>query len=113
VEVCEEMASRGIEVAHYDLRFAKPLDEQLLHEVFSKFKKVITVEDGCVQGGVGSAVLEFMADHHYHADVRRLGIPDRIIEHGEQIDLHHECGFDPEGIMKVAIEMLEPVSKTV
>lgn len=113
VEVCEEMASRGIEVAHYDLRFAKPLDEQLLHDVFSKYKKVITVEDGCVQGGVGSAVLEFMADHHYHADVRRLGIPDRIIEHGEQIDLHHECGFDPEGIMKVVVEMLEPVSKTV
>lgn len=113
VEVCEEMASSGIEIAHYDLRFVKPLDERLLHEVFSKYKKVITVEDGCVQGGAGSAVLEFMVDHHYHADVRRLGIPDRIIEHGEQIDLHHECGFDPEGIMKVVIEMLEPVSKTV
>ncbi|HCR54405.1 MAG TPA: 1-deoxy-D-xylulose-5-phosphate synthase, partial [Cytophagales bacterium] len=111
VEVCEELSSRGIEIAHYDLRFAKPLDEALLHEVFSTYKKIITIEDGCVQGGVGSAVLEFMADNRYHAEVIRLGIPDRIVEHGEQIELHRECGFDPEGIKKVVMQMLEPVTR--
>jgi 1-deoxy-D-xylulose-5-phosphate synthase len=107
VEVCEKLEKQGIEVAHYDLRFAKPLDEKLLHEVFSKFKKIVTVEDGCVQGGIGSAVLEFMADHHYDCDVKRLGIPDKIIEHGEQLELHHECGFDPEGIEKTVLLMLK------
>jgi 1-deoxy-D-xylulose-5-phosphate synthase len=112
VEVCEELAAKGIDVAHYDLRFVKPIDENMLHEVFAKYKKIITIEDGCIQGGMGSAILEFMSDHHYHADIRRLGIPDKIVEHGEQIDLHHECGFDPEGIKNTVIEMLEPISKT-
>ena len=107
IEVCERLAAQHIEVAHYDMRFVKPLDEAMLHEIFSTYKKVITVEDGCVQGGFGSAVLEFMADHHYHADVKRLGIPDRIVEHGEQYELHHECGFDPDGIEKAVIGMLE------
>jgi 1-deoxy-D-xylulose-5-phosphate synthase len=107
VEVCEKLGKQGIKIAHYDLRFAKPLDEKLLHEVFGKFKKIVTVEDGCVQGGIGSAVLEFMADHHYECDVKRLGIPDRIVEHGEQLELHHECGFDPEGIEKAVLLMLE------
>jgi 1-deoxy-D-xylulose-5-phosphate synthase len=107
IEVCERLAAQHIEVAHYDMRFVKPLDEALLHEIFSAYKKVLTVEDGCVQGGFGSAVLEFMADHHYHADVKRLGIPDRIVEHGEQYELHHECGLDPDGIEKAVIGMLE------
>jgi 1-deoxy-D-xylulose-5-phosphate synthase len=100
IEACELLNKQGIHPAHYDLRFAKPLDEELLHEVFTSFKKVITVEDGCIQGGVGSAVLEFMADNNYYAEVKRLGIPDEIIEHGEQIDLHRDCGFDPQGIVK-------------
>ncbi|HEY5746363.1 MAG TPA: 1-deoxy-D-xylulose-5-phosphate synthase [Chryseolinea sp.] len=107
VEVCERLAAQNIEVAHYDMRFVKPLDEAMLHEIFSTYKKVLTVEDGCVQGGFGSAVLEFMADHQYHADVKRLGIPDRIVEHGEQYELHHESGFDPDGIEKAVIGMLE------
>ncbi|MGE0590309.1 MAG: 1-deoxy-D-xylulose-5-phosphate synthase [Cyclobacteriaceae bacterium] len=111
VEVCEKLSSRGVEVAHYDLRFVKPIDEELLHEVFRNYTKVITVEDGCVQGGFGSAVLEFMADNQYQAQVRRLGIPDQIIEHGEQIELHNECSFGPEGIEKAVIELLEPVGK--
>ena len=111
VEVCKELSRQGIEVAHYDMRFVKPLDEGLLHGVFSRFSKIITVEDGCVQGGMGSAILEFMADHHYSANVLRLGIPDKVVEHGEQIDLHAECGFDPEGIMKAVVQMLEPVPK--
>ena len=111
VEVCKELSRQGIEIAHYDMRFVKPLDEGLLHGVFSRFSKIITVEDGCVQGGMGSAILEFMADHHYSANVLRLGIPDKVVEHGEQIDLHAECGFDPEGIMKAVVQMLEPVPK--
>ena len=111
VEVCKELSRQGIEVAHYDMRFVKPLDEGLLHGVFSRFSKIITVEDGCVQGGMGSAILDFMADHHYSANVLRLGIPDKVVEHGEQIDLHAECGFDPEGIMKAVVQMLEPVPK--
>jgi 1-deoxy-D-xylulose-5-phosphate synthase len=106
-EVCEKLEKKNIRVAHYDMRFVKPIDEKLLHEVFSKYKKVITVEDGCVQGGFGSAVLEFMSDHNYQAEVKRLGIPDAIIEHGEQIELQQECGFDPEHIEKTVIAMLE------
>jgi 1-deoxy-D-xylulose-5-phosphate synthase len=112
VTACEMLAVRGIDPAHYDMRFVKPLDEEMLHEIFSRYRRVLTIEDGCIPGGFGSAILEFMADHNYHAEVRRLGIPDRIVEHGEQIELHRECGFDPEGIVRTVVEMLEPVSKT-
>jgi 1-deoxy-D-xylulose-5-phosphate synthase len=84
--------------AHYDMRFVKPLDEALLHTIFAKFDKIITVEDGCLPGGFGSAVLEFMADHQYSAKVIRLGIPDRVIEHGEQPELYKECQYDAESI---------------
>jgi 1-deoxy-D-xylulose-5-phosphate synthase len=93
------------------MRFVKPLDVKMLHEIFSEYRKVITVEDGCIQGGMGSAILEFMADHNYHSEVRRLGIPDQIVEHGEQLELHKECGFDPDGIEKAVVEMLEYISK--
>jgi 1-deoxy-D-xylulose-5-phosphate synthase len=92
------LAAEDLSPAHYDLRFVKPLDEELLHEVFNKYHKIVTVEDGCVMGGFGSAILEFMADHGYSAKVVRLGIPDAVIEHGEQIELHDECGFGPKGI---------------
>lgn len=112
VEVCERLANQNIEVGHYDMRFVKPLDVKMLHEIFSEYRKVITVEDGCIQGGMGSAILEFMADHNYHSEVRRLGIPDKFVEHGEQLELHKECGFDPDGIEKAVVEMLEYVSKT-
>ncbi len=88
----------GIYPAHYDLRFAKPLDENLLHEVFKKFQKVITVEDGCLPGGVGSAVIEFMSDHQYKGTVVRLGIPDTVVEHGEQADLQRICRYDESAI---------------
>ena len=111
VEVCERLARQNISIGHFDMRFAKPLDEKLLHEIFSQYKKIITVEDGCLQGGFGSAVLEFMADNNLYADVRRLGIPDRIVEHGEQHELHHECGFDAEGIERTVVEMLELVPR--
>ncbi len=105
VKACEMLEKEGLNPAHYDLRFVKPLDEVMLHEVFQKFDRVITVEDGCLQGGMGSAVLEFMIDNGYTAKVKRLGIPDRIVEHGEQIELQRECGFDPEGIANAVREL--------
>lgn len=100
VEACKELNSDGINPAHFDLRFVKPLDTELLHEVFTRFKNIITVEDGCLQGGMGSAVLEFMADHNYKANVIRLGIPDEIIEHGEQPELWALCGYDTNSIIQ-------------
>jgi 1-deoxy-D-xylulose-5-phosphate synthase len=111
VEVCERLSKQNIEIAHYDMRFVKPLDEELLHQIFSQYKKVLTIEDGSIQGGFGSAIIEFMADHNYNSEVRRLGIPDRIVEHGEQYELHKECGFDPDGIERAVVAMLESVSK--
>ncbi|MBN8652335.1 MAG: 1-deoxy-D-xylulose-5-phosphate synthase [Cytophagales bacterium] len=112
VEASEILAKRGIRPAHFDLRFAKPLDAELLHDVFTRFSKLITIEDGCVQGGVGSAVLEFMADNQYAAQVKRLGIPDAIVEHGEQLELHKECGMDAEGIVTTVLNLLEvPVNQ--
>jgi 1-deoxy-D-xylulose-5-phosphate synthase len=98
-EAIKTLTKSGITPAHYDLRFVKPLDEMLLHEVFSKFDKVITVEDGCLMGGFGSAVLEFMADRGYKAEVVRLGIPDEYIHHGTQEELWATCGFDVAAIV--------------
>lgn len=98
VEAKKLLAEEEVFPALYDMRFVKPLDEELLHKIFKKFNKVVTVEDGCLMGGFGSAILEFMADHQYNARVVRLGIPDRLVEHGEQPELHKECGFNPEGI---------------
>ena len=96
------LRTEGITPAHYDLRFVKPLDEEMLHEVFANYNKIITVEDGTVVGGVGSAILEFMAEHDYKATVKILGIPDRIVEHGSQKELHRECHYDTEAIMEAA-----------
>ncbi|MDN4164493.1 1-deoxy-D-xylulose-5-phosphate synthase [Cytophagales bacterium LB-30] len=109
VQVCEELAKEGLTPGHYDMRFVKPIDEEMLHHVFKKYKKVVTVEDGCIPGGFGTAVLEFMADHGYQAQVKRLGIPDRIVEHGEQLELHNECGFGPEGIKQTVLALFESV----
>ncbi|WP_421891221.1 1-deoxy-D-xylulose-5-phosphate synthase [Marinoscillum sp.] len=107
LKACDELEKQGIRVSHYDMRYVKPLDEALLHQVFAKNKKVITVEDGCLPGGFGTAVLEFMADHNYHAKVIRLGIPDRIVEHGEQDELYQECGYDAESILNATYKLLE------
>jgi 1-deoxy-D-xylulose-5-phosphate synthase len=109
VTACDMLKKDSFNPAHYDMRFVKPLDEALLHEVFGKFKKVVTVEDSCLMGGFGSSVLEWMVDNGYSAQVRRLGIPDRVVEHGEQIELHRECGFDPEGIATAVKQMAESV----
>ena len=95
----KELQGAGVSIAHYDMRFVKPLDTILLHEVFAKFKKVITIEDGCLMGGFGSAVLEFMVDQKYQAEVIRLGIPDEYIHHGTQEELWADCGFDTKSIV--------------
>ena len=89
---------QGLSIAHYDLRFLKPLDEEMLHEIGQHFQRIVTVEDGVISGGMGSAVLEFMADNGYKPDVRRIGVPDQFIEHGTVAELYHLCGMDEEGI---------------
>jgi 1-deoxy-D-xylulose-5-phosphate synthase len=107
-----ELKGDGINPAHYDMRFVKPIDEELLHEVFSKFDKIITVEDGTIVGGFGSTVLEFMSTHNYKADVKILGIPDRIVEHGNPKELHHECNYDAQAIADAVREMMrQPVTE--
>ena len=95
-----EKENPELSIAHYDLRFLKPLDEELLHEVGMRFKRIITIEDGIKAGGMGSAVLEFMADHGYSPKIQRIGIPDRFIEHGTVAQLHALCGLDEESIKK-------------
>ena len=102
----ENFDNENLSVAHYDMRFVKPLDEKLLHSVFKKFDKVITVEDGTIAGGFGSAVLEFMAQNNYSAKVKRLGVPDKFIEQGTQQELYKECGYDQDSIYETAVEML-------
>lgn len=105
-EAMKDLRSLEIFPAHFDMRFVKPLDEELLHEVFTRFSRIITVEDGVIQGGFGSAILEFMSDHGYDAEVKRLGIPDKFIEHGSPRELYHECRFDDESIFETVKEMI-------
>ena len=106
LNAANELQTEGIEAGVYDLRFVKPLDEELLHDVFARYSKIITVEDGCLMGGFGSAVLEFAADHGYQAVIKRLGIPDRIVEHGEQSQLHYECGYDAATICNTTLKLI-------
>ncbi len=95
-----------ISVALYDMRFLKPIDETLLHDIFRRFEQVITLEDGTINGGLGSAVAEFIATHHYPAQLVRLGIPDKFIEHGTQHQLYAECGFDEKGIIRCVTALI-------
>jgi 1-deoxy-D-xylulose-5-phosphate synthase len=104
-----DVKAEGINPAHYDMRFAKPIDEAMLHEVFTNYNKVITVEDGTVVGGFGSAVLEFMNEHGYKADVKIMGIPDKLVEHGTPKQLYDEIGIDANGIA-VAIKDVIKIS---
>jgi len=105
-QVCENLAERGISCAHADLRFLKPLDVSLLHRLLSKHSRVISIEDGSIQGGMGSALLEFIHEHDYQVKVRRLGIPDSFIEQGDLETLHAVCGFDEAGILNAALGMM-------
>ena len=112
-EAVDELSKIGVSVAHYDMRFVKPLDEIMLHEVFTKFKYIVSVEDGCVMGGFGSAVIEFMADQKYQVDLTRLGIPDKYIHHGTQKELWSDCGFDAKGIVNTVIKTLSISEHTI
>ena len=94
-----QYADLGLSIAHYDLRFLKPLDEELLHEAGRKFQRILTIEDGIIKGGMGSAVLEFMADNEYKPTVKRIGIPNIFVEHGAVAELYQLCGMDEEGIL--------------
>jgi 1-deoxy-D-xylulose-5-phosphate synthase len=105
-DAADMLASEGILVSHYDLRFVKPIDTDLLHEVFAHHSRIVTVEDGTILGGVGSALLEFMNEHGYNARIKMLGMPDSIIEHGEQNELYAECGFDAPSISKAVKALL-------
>ncbi len=106
-----ELRAEGLQPAHYDMRFAKPLDDELLHEALSTYNKIITVEDGTIKGGIGSAILEFMQEHGYKNDVVMLGIPDAIIEHGTLKELHKECGYDAEAIAAAVRTMMGTTKK--
>jgi 1-deoxy-D-xylulose-5-phosphate synthase len=105
------LEKKKVSVAHYDMRYVKPLDDVLLHEVFGRFKSVFTLEDGTIQGGFGSAVIEWMADQGYRSTrVTRLGIPDRWIEHGTQAELYAECGYDVDSIVSLVEEEVERIN---
>jgi 1-deoxy-D-xylulose-5-phosphate synthase len=102
-----DLRAEGIQPAHYDMRFAKPLDEELLHEALQNYERIVTVEDGTVVGGFGSAIAEFMTVHGYKNDLKILGIPDRIVEHGTLKELHRECGYDAQAIKEAVIELMK------
>ena len=91
-------AKSGKSIAHYDLRFLKPLDEGMLDEIGKKFKRIVTIEDGVLKGGMGSAILEFMSDHGYTPSIRRIGLPDQFVQHGTPQELYKICGMDEESI---------------
>ncbi|MEI6886002.1 MAG: 1-deoxy-D-xylulose-5-phosphate synthase [Bacteroidota bacterium] len=110
IEACLRMKESGLQPAHYHFPFVKPLDEDMLNEIFKQFKRIVTVEDGTVVGGFGSSILEFMSDHAYEAKLKRLGVPDKFIEQGKNEELHHECGYDAEGIAKAVITMMSALS---
>jgi 1-deoxy-D-xylulose-5-phosphate synthase len=104
----DQLEKDSVNVAHYDMRFLKPIDKDLLHEIGQKFKYVITVEDGTIVGGLGSAVMEFMNENSYYPRIKRLGIPDRFIEHGSQEELQKECGYDMQGIVDAVWALIKP-----
>jgi 1-deoxy-D-xylulose-5-phosphate synthase len=105
--ICEEIAAENISAAHYDMRFVKPLDTNMLHQIFKHFKQIITIEDGAIIGGFGTAILEFMSDNGYQAHVKRMGVPDWFVEHGSQTELFREIGLDMESIRQTIREMMK------
>ena len=105
----KKLKDDGISAAHYNMRFVKPIDEGLLHKIFKKFDRILTIEDGCLQGGFGSAILEFMAKNNYSAKVKMLGIPDKFVSHGTQKELYAECFYDEDAIIKSTYKLLDKV----
>ena len=112
-DAIRDVKADGLDPAHYDMRFVKPLDEEMLHEVFAGYSKIITVEDGTVKGGFGSAILEFMAEHNYSAEVKILGIPDSIVEHGSPKQLYDEIGIDGNHIADAIRALIEVGQKVI
>ena len=108
MKAIDQIEQEGISVAHYDMIYLKPLDEALLHEVGRKFKRIITIENGVIAGGLGSAVLEFMADHGYAPQVKRIGVPDQFIEHGSIPELYKLCGMDADSIAEIIRQLHAP-----
>jgi 1-deoxy-D-xylulose-5-phosphate synthase len=106
ITASNDLAQKNISACHYDMRYCKPIDEEILHSVAKHFDKIITIEDGTVMGGFGSAVLEFFNNHSYNKTVTMLGIPDRLVEHGKPAELHRECGYDVQGIFETACELM-------
>lgn len=107
-EALSRLEEENIEVEHWDMRFVKPLDSNCLHGIFRHFKKIVVVEDGVLLGGFGSAVVEFMADNGYQADVKRLGVPDNFVDHGTPAELYKECGYDAEAVYTAVKSMVIP-----
>lgn len=107
IEVANRLVNKNISIAVYNMRFVKPLDEELLHMIGKKFRKVITIENGVLTGGFGSSVLEFFSENGYEVRLKRMGIPDQFIEHGSIAELHHLCGIDAEGIEKNIYSIME------
>ena len=107
-EACKILEKEGIGVAHADIRFLKPIDKELLHKICKNHNKIITVEDGTIVGGFGSAVIEFISENGYNVKLIRLGVPDQFIEHGSQSELYHECGFDVQGIIHTVRSFVTP-----
>ncbi|MFA7043159.1 MAG: 1-deoxy-D-xylulose-5-phosphate synthase [Bacteroidales bacterium] len=106
-DVVNKLSQEGISVALYNMRFIKPLDEALLQSIGEKFNKIITIENGVLEGGFGSAVLEYYSEHHLSPEIKRLGLPDEFVEHGSVAELHHLCGIDKEGIKKAILDLLK------
>ena len=113
VEADKDFIKEGLDIAHFDMRFVKPIDKELLHTIFQKFDKVITIEDACLQGGFGSAVIEFMVDNNYKSEVVRLGVPDEFINHGTQQQLYTECYFDVEAIKESVHKLISRKAQVV
>ena len=102
--VVDEAAKQGVSVAHYDMRFLKPIDTEILREVGEKFKYVVTLEDGCVNGGLGSAVVEYMAENGYTPTIKVMGIPDMFVEHGTPDELYRVCGMDKDSVLRTILK---------
>ena len=113
VEADKDFIKEGLDIAHFDMRFVKPIDKELLHTIFQKFDKVITIEDACLQGGFGSAVIEFMVDNNYKSELVRLGVPDKFINHGTQQQLYTECYFDVGAIKESVHKLISRKSQVV
>ena len=104
-EAVEKAAEKGISVAHYDLRFLKPLDNNMLHSIGQKFNRIITVEDGVIAGGMGSAIMEFMAANGYSPVIKPMGIPDKFVEHGTVDELYKLCQMDKDSVYKAILDI--------